>query len=90
MNVYHSLPSPHKEEMKMETTFRPGLEDVVVAETDLSLVDGEGGRLVVRGHSIETLATRRFEDICGLLWDGALPAPPRKRRPRRPACSGRC
>ena len=33
----------------METpTFRPGLENVVVAETDLSLVDGEAGRLIVR------------------------------------------
>jgi citrate synthase len=89
MNVYHNLPWPDKEEMKMETTFRPGLEDVVVAETDLSLVDGEGGRLVVRGHSIETLATRRFEDICGLLWDGALPAPPRAEAIRRGLAAGR-
>jgi citrate synthase len=73
----------------METIFRPGLENVVVAETALSLVDGEGGRLVVRGHSIETLATRRFEDVCGLLWDGALPAPPRAEAIRRGLAEGR-
>ena len=53
--------------------FRPGLEDVIAAETALSWVDGEGGRLIVRGHPIEELATRRFEDVCGLLWDGRLP-----------------
>jgi citrate synthase len=57
--------------------FRPGLENVVVAETELSWVDGEGGRLVVRGHPIEALAERSFEEMCGLLWDGALPAPAR-------------
>ncbi len=74
----------------METTFRPGLEDVVVAETELSLVDGDGGRLVVRGHPIETLATRRFEDVCGLLWDGVLPAPPRADAIRRGLAAGRC
>ena len=30
-----------------------GLEGVVVADTELSEVDGEHGRLVLRGHSIE-------------------------------------
>lgn len=28
----------------------PGLEGIAVAETDLSLVDGERGHLVYRGH----------------------------------------
>jgi citrate synthase len=73
----------------MDTAFRPGLEDVVVAETALSLVDGDGGRLVVRGHAIETLATRRFEDVCGLLWDGALPDPARAEAIRRGLGAGR-
>jgi citrate synthase len=63
--------------------FRPGLEDVVVAETALSWVDGEGGRLVVRGHPIEALAERSFEAMCGLLWDGTLPAPARAEEVRR-------
>jgi citrate synthase len=63
--------------MSEHSPFRPGLEDVVVAETALSWVDGEGGRLVVRGSPIEALAARSFEEMCGLLWDGALPAPAR-------------
>jgi citrate synthase len=63
--------------------FRPGLEDVVAAETALAWVDGEGGRLVVRGHPIEALAARRFEEMCGLLWDGALPGPARAEEIRR-------
>jgi citrate synthase len=73
----------------MDAAFKPGLEDVVVAETRLSLVDGEGGRLVVRGHPIESLATRRFEDVCGLLWDGALPGPARAAAIRRGLGRGR-
>ncbi|HET9451195.1 MAG TPA: citrate synthase [Aggregicoccus sp.] len=54
-----------------------GLEGVVVAETVLSDVDGERGQLVVAGHDIEALAGRwSFEQVCGLLWSGALsPAP---------------
>jgi citrate synthase len=51
-----------------------GLEGVVVAETRLSDVDGERGRLVVRGHDVEALAERAdFEGVCALLWSGALP-----------------
>jgi citrate synthase len=69
--------------MSEHTPFRPGLEDVVVAETALSWVDGEGGRLVVRGHPIEALADRSFEEMCGLLWDGALPGPARTEEIRR-------
>src|SRR5499427_92870 len=34
----------------------PGLDDVVVAETVLSHVDGAGGRLIVRGHELEDIA----------------------------------
>ena len=32
-----------------------GLDDVVVAETVLSDVDGQAGRLVIRGHSLDDL-----------------------------------
>jgi citrate synthase len=69
--------------------FRPGLEDVVVAETTLSLVDGEGGRLLVRGHPIEALAESPFEALCGLLWDGVLPAPARREAIGRALGAGR-
>jgi citrate synthase len=54
--------------------YAPGLDGVIVAETNLSQVDGERGRLVVRGHDIESLAGHvSFEALCGLLWDGRLP-----------------
>ena len=35
-----------------------GLDDVVAAETVLSDVDGLGGRLTIRGHSLPELAGR--------------------------------
>jgi citrate synthase len=58
-----------------------GLEDVVAAETVLSDVDGEAGRLVIRGHPLEALAGRRtFEQVVHLLFDGFfddLPDPER-------------
>jgi citrate synthase len=53
----------------------PGLDDVVVAETILSHVDGQGGRLVVRGLELEDIANRSFEAVVALLWDGLVPRP---------------
>ncbi len=48
-----------------------GLEGVVAARTVLSDVDGEAGRLVIRGHPIEDLAAGwAFEDVIDLLWEG--------------------
>jgi citrate synthase len=48
-----------------------GLEGVVAAETVLSDVDGEGGRLLIRGRTLDELAGRwRFEEVVGLLWNG--------------------
>jgi citrate synthase len=52
-----------------------GLEGVIVADTRLSDVDGERGRLVIRGHDVEELAKDcDFEALCALLWTGALPS----------------
>jgi len=51
-----------------------GLEGVVVADTLLSQVDGERGRLVVRGYDLRQLAGRvAFDELCTLLWAGKLP-----------------
>ena len=51
-----------------------GLEGVVVAESEISFVDGQEGRLVYRGYSIEDLAERStFEEVSNLLLDGELP-----------------
>jgi citrate synthase len=54
-----------------------GLDGVVVAETVLSEVDGEAGRLLVRGRPIDELAgSVPFEEMARLLWDGLAPAAP--------------
>lgn len=48
------------------------MDDVVAAETVLSRVDGEGGRLVVHGLDLEDLvAAHGFEATAALLW-GAI------------------
>jgi citrate synthase len=50
------------------------LEGVVAAETRLSKVFGEEGRLVYGGYEIEDLAEHTtFEEVCHLLWYGQLP-----------------
>jgi citrate synthase len=51
-----------------------GLDDVIAAETVLSHVDGEAGRLILRGHDLEELAGRlSFEDAVALLWGDLVP-----------------
>jgi citrate synthase len=51
-----------------------GLDGIVVAETELSDVDGERGELVIRGYPVEDLVGRAtFEDVWALLWTGRLP-----------------
>ncbi|HET9441503.1 MAG TPA: citrate/2-methylcitrate synthase, partial [Longimicrobiales bacterium] len=51
-----------------------GLEGVVAAQTALSHVYGEEGRLVYAGYEIEDLAEHvTFEEVCYLLWFGDLP-----------------
>jgi citrate synthase len=51
-----------------------GLEGVVVADSEISYVDGQAGRLAYRGYAIEELAERSsFEETTKLLLDGELP-----------------
>ena len=48
-----------------------GLENIVAAETVLSEVDGQAGRLVIRGHTVEELAGHTsYEAAARLLMDG--------------------
>ena len=47
-----------------------GLEGVVAAETVLSHVDGERGRLLIRGLELEALVAGGYEAAVALLWDG--------------------
>src|SRR3712207_6296118 len=58
------------------STFTPGLEGVIAAETRLSSVDGEAGELIIAGFPVEELASRAsFEETVYLLWHDALPDP---------------
>ncbi len=58
----------------LQTRVNSGLDGVIVADTVMSEVDGEAGRLIVRGHSIEELVAKRdFEGVAALLWDGFAP-----------------
>jgi citrate synthase len=50
-----------------------GLEGITVAETHLSEVDGELGRLIIAGQDVEKIAGRtRFEDLAERLCGAAL------------------
>lgn len=52
-----------------------GLEGVVAAQTRISRVMGEEGRLIYGGYEIDDLARHTtFEEVCHLLWYGELPA----------------
>ena len=54
-----------------------GLEDVVAAETILSDVDGQSGRLIIRGQSLDELVKyATFESVLTLLWEGFFKALP--------------
>jgi len=58
----------------MSDELKRGLEGVLVAESDLSYVDGEAGKLVYRGYDIEDLARNAsYEEVLYLLWHGSLP-----------------
>jgi citrate synthase len=62
------------QETHMKSRVR-GIDDVVAARTEISLVDGANGRLVYRGYDIEELAgAATFEEIAFLLWTGRFPA----------------
>jgi citrate synthase len=51
-----------------------GLEGVVVAQTRLSAINGTAGELIYGGYDIDDLARNTtFEEVCHLLWNGALP-----------------
>jgi citrate synthase len=52
-----------------------GLDGVVAASTQLSLVDGERGELVIGGFRVDELAEHAtFEETTWLLWHGDLPS----------------
>jgi citrate synthase len=51
-----------------------GLQDVVIATSEICDIDGEKGTLVYRGYDIHDLAEHStFEEVVYLLWYGRLP-----------------
>ncbi len=51
-----------------------GLEGIVAAATNIAEVDGQNGRLTLRGYDISELSGNvEFEEVCYLLWHGKLP-----------------
>jgi citrate synthase len=66
-----SLISPAVQERNGELNMSEGLDDVVAARTVLSEVDGQAGRLVIRGWTLDQLVGHTgFEEIARLLFDG--------------------
>ncbi|ELZ29817.1 citrate synthase [Halogeometricum pallidum JCM 14848] len=58
----------------MSDELKRGLEGVLVAESELSYIDGDAGELVYRGYTIEDLAPdASYEEVVYLLWHGELP-----------------
>ncbi|PSP55296.1 citrate synthase [Halobacteriales archaeon QS_1_67_19] len=58
----------------MSDEVKKGLEGVVVAESELSFINGDEGRLIYRGYEIEDLAhDASYEEVLYLLWHGELP-----------------
>ena len=58
----------------MTEPYSPGLEGVVAAQTEISEVDGQHGRLIYRGgYLIHELADRSYEEVAYLLLHGELP-----------------
>jgi citrate synthase len=56
------------------SSYVPGLEGIVAAQTAISMVDGANGRLVYRGYVIADLAEEMsFEEVAYLMWHGELP-----------------
>ena len=57
----------------MTVPYSPGLEGVVAAQTEISEVDGQNGRLIYRGgYLIHELAERSYEEVAYLLLHGEL------------------
>lgn len=53
---------------------KAGLEGVIAADSAISHVDGEAGKLIYRGYVIEDLAAHcSFAEVAYLLWHGRLP-----------------
>ena len=58
----------------MSDELKKGLRGVLVAESEMSDIDGDAGKLIYRGYDIEELADHAsYEEVVYLLWEGELP-----------------
>ncbi|HXG03549.1 MAG TPA: citrate/2-methylcitrate synthase, partial [Candidatus Binatia bacterium] len=56
------------------SSFKEGLEDVVVSTSEICFIDGREGRLLYRGYDVDDLVQHStFEEVVYLLWHGNLP-----------------
>ncbi len=66
--------TPNATETKPTPQVARGLEGIVAAATNIAEVDGEKGKLTLRGYDISELSGNvQFEEVCYLLWHGKLP-----------------
>jgi len=66
--------SNENQQRPMNVDVEKGLKGVVVAETELSHIDGDAGTLVYRGYRIQDLADHAsYEEVVHLLLEGRLP-----------------
>ena len=49
-----------------------GLEGVCVGESGISLVDGQAGRLILRGFHLQELGEKSYEELAQILWEVPL------------------
>ena len=57
-------------------TYDPGFQSTAACESRITFIDGENGKLLHRGYSIEELASRSdYLEVCYLLLNGELPNP---------------
>ena len=57
-----------------QPTIYKGLEGVTAAATQIAEVDGQNGRLTLRGYDVSELSGKvTFEEVAYLLWNGHLP-----------------
>ena len=60
--------------MATEPVISRGLEGITAAATQIAEVDGQNGKLTLRGYDIGELSGKvTFEEVAYLLWNGTLP-----------------
>lgn len=60
--------------VNINEAFIPGLKDVIASETNISLLDTDREKIIIRGHDLIELAKgKSYTDIIHLLLEGSLP-----------------